>query len=200
MPHEDPVNWQPIRAMPLIARMIDDALDDTREHLGTLAEARLRPHVLDDATIDRVERVHAEQMEFVGIYAQQISRWRTETPSADQARELDRMEAQNGQLRAVTADVLFWPERRRTGSPRARHGASSGRWRGISAPKRRSRTRPGPSRPRHGPRHGRCPSGRLPRPCGPCRTRSPMSAAAGARCRSAPWRRGRQPESLPGSP
>ena len=106
MPHEDPVNWQPIRAMPLIARMIDDALDDTREHLGTLAEARLRPHVLDDATIDRVERVHAEQMEFVGIYAQQISRWRTETPSADQARELDRMEAQNGQLRAVTADVL----------------------------------------------------------------------------------------------
>lgn len=106
MPHEDPVNWQPIREMPLIARMIDGALDDTREHLKTLAEARVRPHVLDDATIDRVERVHAEQLEFVDIYAQQISRWRTEKPSKDQTRELDRMEAQNEQLRAATADVL----------------------------------------------------------------------------------------------
>ena len=44
MPHEDPVNWQPIHQMPLIARMIDDALDDTRKHLDTLAEARVRPH------------------------------------------------------------------------------------------------------------------------------------------------------------
>ncbi len=106
MPHEDPVNWQPIREMPLIARMIDGALDDTREHLKTVAEARLRPHVLDDSTINRVERVHAEQMEFVDIYGQQISRWRTGKPSADQTRELDRMEAQNQQLRAATADVL----------------------------------------------------------------------------------------------
>ena len=106
MPHEDPVNWQPIQQMPLIARMIDDALDDTREHLETLSEARVRPHVLDDATIDRVEQVHAEQLQFVDIYGQQISRWRTGKPSADQTRELDRMEAQNQQLRAATADVL----------------------------------------------------------------------------------------------
>ena len=106
MPHKDPVNWQPIREMPLIARMIDGALDDTRKHLKTLAEAQLRPHVLDDATINRLEQVHAEQLEFVDIYAQQIGRWRTGKPSADQTRELDRMEAQNQQLRAVTADVL----------------------------------------------------------------------------------------------
>ena len=106
MPHEDPVNWQPISEMPLIASMIDGALDDTREHLETLAEARMRPHVLDDATLDRVELVHTEQLQFVDIYAQQISRWRAENPSKDQTRELDRMEAQNQQLRAATADVL----------------------------------------------------------------------------------------------
>lgn len=29
MPHQDPVNWQPIRGMPLIGRMIDSALQDT---------------------------------------------------------------------------------------------------------------------------------------------------------------------------
>ena len=102
--------------MPLIARMIGDALDDTREHLKTLAEARVRPHVLDDATIDRVEQVHTEQLQFVDIYAQQISRWRTEKPSADQTRELDRMEAQNQQLRAATADVLALASELRKGT------------------------------------------------------------------------------------
>ena len=106
MSHDDPVNWQPISEMPLIASMIDGALDDTRDHIKTLTEARARPHVLDDATIDRVERVHTEQLEFLDIYAQQIGRWRTETPSTEQTRELDRMEEQNRQLRAVTEGVL----------------------------------------------------------------------------------------------
>lgn len=48
------------------------------------------------SVIDRTERIHAEQLEFVGIYAQQIGRWRAERLSAGQARELDRIEAQNG--------------------------------------------------------------------------------------------------------
>ncbi len=106
MPDADPVNWQPISQMPLIASMIDGALDDTREHVETLNEARDRPHALDDATIDRVERVHNEQLDYVDIYDQQISRWRTEKPSADQTRELDRMAQQNRQLRAVTMEIL----------------------------------------------------------------------------------------------
>ncbi len=86
MPHKDPVNWQPISEMPLIASM------------------------------DRTERVHAEQLQFVDIYAQQISRWRTERPSADQTRGLDRMEEQNRQLRDVTTDVLTLPRGLRQGT------------------------------------------------------------------------------------
>jgi hypothetical protein len=99
MSNADQVNWQPISQMPLIASMIDDSLAGTCEHLETLTEARARPQVLDDATVDRSERVHAEQLEFVDIYARQISRWRTGKPSAAQTRELDRMEEQNRQLR-----------------------------------------------------------------------------------------------------
>jgi len=106
MPANDQMNWQPISQMALIASMIDTALDDTREHLATLTKARAKPHVLDDATIDRVEEVHTEQMEFVAIYANQIDRWRNERPSASQTRTLDRMATQNQQLREVTADVL----------------------------------------------------------------------------------------------
>jgi hypothetical protein len=106
MPKTNQVNWQPISQMPLISSMIDTSLNDTREHLDTLSKAKDRPHVLDDATIDRVEQVHTEQMNYVEIYTQQISRWRKEKPSATQARELGRMDKQNQQLRALTADVL----------------------------------------------------------------------------------------------
>jgi hypothetical protein len=72
--------------------------------------------VLDDATIGRVERVHTEQLEFVDIYDRQISRWRTEKPTADQTRKLDRMEEQNRQLRAATMEVLALAGELRKGS------------------------------------------------------------------------------------
>jgi len=96
--------------------MIDGALHDTRDQIETLTKARTRPHVLDDATIDRVERVHNEQLEFVDIYAQQIRRWRTESPTTDQTRDLDRMEEQNRQLRAVTVNVLALAHELRKGT------------------------------------------------------------------------------------
>ena len=72
MPYSDPVNWQPISEMPLIAGMIDESIKDTRAFIKTLTEARYskRPHVMDDATVDRIDRVHTEKPEFVGIYAQ----------------------------------------------------------------------------------------------------------------------------------
>jgi hypothetical protein len=116
MSDADPVNWQPISQMPLIASMINGALDDTRDHVVSLIDARARPHVLDDATITRVERVHVEQLEFVNIYDQQIVRWRTEKPTADQTRKLDRMEEQNRQLRGVTMEVLALAGELRKGS------------------------------------------------------------------------------------
>lgn len=116
MPKTDQVNWQPISQMPLIANMITTSLNDTREHLGTLTKAKDRPHVLDDATIGRVEHVHTEQMQYIDIYTQQIARWRTAKPSAIQASELDRMEKQNQQLRDVTADVLALARELREGT------------------------------------------------------------------------------------
>ncbi len=61
-------------------------------------------------------RVHVEQMEFVDIYAEQIGRWRTETPSVSQTRELDRMEEQNRKLRDATTTVLALSRELRKGT------------------------------------------------------------------------------------
>ena len=116
MSTSEPVNWQPLSQMPLIASMIDGALSDTRDHLQTLTKGRARPHVLDDATIDRVERVHQEQLAFVDIYAEQLRRWRTEGPTAAQQQELDRLDEQNRRLRQVTTDVLVLAAELRKGT------------------------------------------------------------------------------------
>ncbi len=106
MPSSERVNWQPISQMPLVASMIDRALSDTADHLQTLTKARAQPHVLDDATIDRVERVHREQLQFVDIYAEQLRRWRDQGPSVARRQELDRLEERNRNLRQVTTEVL----------------------------------------------------------------------------------------------
>lgn len=86
------------------------------DHIETLTKARTRPHGLDDAIIDRVERVHDEQLEFIDIYAQQISRWRNESLSPDQTHKLDQMEEQNRQLRGVTMEVLALARELRKGT------------------------------------------------------------------------------------
>jgi len=116
MPKPKQVNWQPISQMALIGSTIDTSLNDTREHLDRLSKAKDRPHVLDDATIDRVEQVHTEQMDYVEIYTRQIGRWRGEKPSAAQVRELDRLDKQNQRLRALTADVLALASELREGT------------------------------------------------------------------------------------
>lgn len=116
MSPDDAVNWQPISQMPLIATMIDEALSDTRDHLQTLTAAQAKPHVLDDATVDRSVRVHTEQLEFVDIYDRQLQRWQAEKPSATQKRELARLEEQNRRLRKVTTDVIAIAQELRNGT------------------------------------------------------------------------------------
>jgi hypothetical protein len=106
MPSSEPVTWHPISRMPLVAGMIDTALGDTSRQIHLLSQARVRPHLLDDATIDRVESIYREQLAFVDIYAEQIQRWRAENPSAAQHRKLDRLDEQNRCLRQITTEIL----------------------------------------------------------------------------------------------
>ncbi len=99
-------NWQPLAALPLIASLIDGELADGQEHHAALLAARDRPHVLDDATVERSIKLHTEQRDFLGVFAEQLARWRNEQPTDAQRRELDRLEGQLERLRAVLTDIL----------------------------------------------------------------------------------------------
>jgi hypothetical protein len=60
-------NRQPITALPLVAQMIDGALESARIQLENLEEARPRPHVLDDALVSRIIRSDSDQAEFLPV-------------------------------------------------------------------------------------------------------------------------------------
>ena len=99
-------NWQPISALPMIAFMIDGMLHDTQEQYETLLEARNKPHVLDDYTVDRVHSVFTTQLEYVALYDEQLSRWKNGRLSSDQRQEVERLTRQTEQLRKLCGQIL----------------------------------------------------------------------------------------------
>ncbi|MBR3121687.1 hypothetical protein [Oceanobacillus profundus] len=50
-------------------------INETRTKLA----ARSKPHILDDATVNRVIRSYTEQLEFAPIYERQLVKWQQET-------------------------------------------------------------------------------------------------------------------------
>ena len=114
---DDPTpHWQPLTALPLIASLIDGELADGQEHYATLLSVRDRPYVLDDATVQRSIKLHTEQRDFLGVFAEQLSRWRHEHPTDAQRRELDRLEGQLESLRAVLTNILELAEELQQGT------------------------------------------------------------------------------------
>lgn len=84
------VNWQPLSALPLIASMIDGMLEDAKQQYATLVQCRPTPHLLDDATVDRVNQVYSEQAEFLGLYEEQFARWH-DSPVHQNAQNVSRL-------------------------------------------------------------------------------------------------------------
>ncbi len=109
-------HWQPLTALPLIASIIDGELADGQEHHATLLSVRDRPYVLDDAIVERSLKLHTEQRDFLGVFTEQLSRWRHEQPTDAQRRELDRLEGQLERLRTVLNDILALAEELKQGT------------------------------------------------------------------------------------
>jgi hypothetical protein len=91
MTDTDTPQWQPLSALAQIARDIDEQFANTRDQYDTLLEARDRPHVLDDAIVVRFIRLVTDELKFLPIYREQLSRWYQAPPTATQIIELDRL-------------------------------------------------------------------------------------------------------------
>jgi hypothetical protein len=100
------ISWQPISALPMIAYIIDEMLNETQEQYKTLLEAREKPHVLDDDTVDRVHSAFTIQLEDVFLFDEQLSRWKKGQLDSDQRLEVERLIKQAEELRKTCRLIL----------------------------------------------------------------------------------------------
>src|SRR6266446_3716241 len=100
--------WQPIAALPLIARVIDDQLEVAKAQYRFLRLAG--PGSLDNATVERVVRVYTEEVELLAVYDEQLGRWRSGPMTGAQRREVERLSGQLARNRDVDAAILTLAE------------------------------------------------------------------------------------------
>jgi hypothetical protein len=103
-------HWHPIAMLTTIARHIDGMVEADQEQLATLQEARARPYVLDDDTVNRVKRAFTIQREDFWIFEEQLRRWQAPKPTAQQRTEITRLQDQMARLRQINSDVLALAE------------------------------------------------------------------------------------------
>src|SRR5436305_1141701 len=98
--------WQPIGMLPKLAHHIDGMLEADREQYQALLEAKPKPHVLDDYTVDRVIAVFTTQAEDFGLFEEQLRRWNAGPMSSEQRKEVTRLVEQMRLLRENNEAVL----------------------------------------------------------------------------------------------
>ena len=107
MPPNPKPQWQPLSALPLIAQLIRETLKGTDEQYHDLREVEEKPHILDDATVDRVIRLYTVQAEDVALFEEQLARWKKEALTPDQEGEIEQLHEQLQQLGALEAKILL---------------------------------------------------------------------------------------------
>jgi hypothetical protein len=100
----------------MIGEAIDGMLASAEDVVRSLEQARPRPHVLDDDTIGRVREAHSTQLHDLWWYTEQLDRWRRDSPTPAQARELTRLAGQLEALRRVLTASLALAEELQTGT------------------------------------------------------------------------------------
>ena len=91
---EKRVHWQPIGALPMIASMVDDWLDEVEEQYANLDVCRSKPYVLDEQTVGRIIKLYSAQAADIWIFEEQFSRWRSLNLTPQRCQKVDCMTAQ----------------------------------------------------------------------------------------------------------
>lgn len=98
--------WQPSSQVFRVGTMIDGMLASARDQYALLQEARPKPHVLDDATVNRVVRVYTEQRDDLWLYDEQLRRWAAEPLKTMRRQEVERLQGRMVQLHEVVDAIL----------------------------------------------------------------------------------------------
>jgi hypothetical protein len=98
--------WQPIGMLPTLAQHIDGMLQADLEQYQNLLQAKDKPHVLDDFTVNRVITVFTEQAKDFWLFDEQLQRWLAGELTDGQRDEVTRLVEQMKRLRENNTNVV----------------------------------------------------------------------------------------------
>ena len=116
MPPSEQPNWQPLSQLPLISRLIDDGVVEAMAQRQILTKARAWPHLLDDATLNRVDQVYCEEQQWLGFCEEQLCRWQQDQPAPAEEQEIARLATEIERLKPLVAEILALSAEIRTGT------------------------------------------------------------------------------------
>jgi len=97
------INWLPLSQLPLIARLIDEAVADTENQHHLATEQRLS---FDDNRIPRLKKIRGDELQTIGFFGEQIERWKKETLALDEQIELMRLSKQCERLVILVTEIV----------------------------------------------------------------------------------------------
>jgi len=99
-------DWHPITMLPMIAMAVDGQVNALEEGYGNLKRARVKPHVLDDATVERTIKVHQKTLGDAWLFEEQLARWGREELDGAQRKEVERLTGQMAKYREICTNVI----------------------------------------------------------------------------------------------
>jgi len=114
--HREEPRWQPVSMIGTIASIIDGEVNNFEDLYRPLCEARKKPHVMDDITLDRAINNHRKYLEEAWVYDEQLVRWKKEKLTEKQSCEIERMTGQMVKYRKICEDIISVSEEIKKGS------------------------------------------------------------------------------------
>lgn len=99
-------HWQPIEKLPMLSTHINGMLEADVEQYQNLLQAKSKPWLLDDFTVNRVKEVFGRQRKDFDLYDGQLRRWSALSLTEDQRAEVTRLVGQMKKLRENNTNVL----------------------------------------------------------------------------------------------
>ncbi|MBW9150360.1 hypothetical protein K2F40_15480 [Clostridium sp. CM028] len=110
-------NWHPISMLPMISTMTSGQLEEANSQYENLLQARSKPYVLNDEIIERVIKVFSEQLDFICLYENQISKWHDEATLTTKIEiDLSNSQLQLQELSKVITNILALADELKSGT------------------------------------------------------------------------------------
>jgi hypothetical protein len=106
MTNKQQPRWRPISELPLIASLIDGTLANTEEQYQTFSEIKNKPHVLDDAIVERTIKLYRAQLNDHCLFEEQIRLWSDSELTSRQRQEVERLSAGLVKLKEKSEAIL----------------------------------------------------------------------------------------------